>query len=165
MAYSDTVALPLLSTGALEACSAGGEYTRVQKILRVAGIPDSYATLDVCVRSDNANAYANCSACWKCLRTLATLEIAGCLERYSPSFDLDVYGRLRRGYFARLLGNRAPLWREVVAFARERNFSFPVSSRIIHASGVHQLVALSRRVGYKLNRTVSDACRTAALPS
>jgi hypothetical protein len=58
MAYSDTIALPLLSTEVLDAISVGSEYTRIEKTLRVAEIPDSYGTLDVCVSPKKAG---NCS--------------------------------------------------------------------------------------------------------
>jgi len=77
MAYGDTITLPLLSTDTLDVFSAGSEYTRVEKTLRVAEVPDSYGTIDVCVNSHNTSGYTNCSTCMKCLRTLATLEIAG----------------------------------------------------------------------------------------
>ena len=54
MAYSDTAAVPLLSTEVLDACSVGSEYTRVEKTLRVADIPQSWQTLDICVTPDKA---------------------------------------------------------------------------------------------------------------
>lgn len=144
-AYSDLVTLPLLSTDTLDACSIGSEYSRVQKTLRVAELPDSYGTLDVCVNASNGSGYANCSKCWKCLRTLATLEIAGLLERYSDSFDLNVYESQRKNYFARLLGSHDPLLREIVDFADDRSYSFPLSSRLLHHSRVAAIVNCSRR--------------------
>jgi len=150
MAYSDPITLPLLSTDTLDAFSVGSEYSRVEKILRVAEVPDSYRTLDVCVNAHNNSRYTNCSICWKCLRTLATLEIAGYLEHYSTSFDLNAYKSKRVKYFATLLGSHNPLLREINQFAEKRNYSFPISSRVIHASGIYPMARLSERVMRKL---------------
>ena len=70
--FADPIVLPLLSTESLDAMSVGSEYARIEKMLRVAEIPDSYTALDVCARWNNSSGYRNCGSCWKCLRTLAT---------------------------------------------------------------------------------------------
>jgi len=127
MAYSDTIALPLLSTELLNSISVGNEYTRVEKTLRVAEIPDSYGTLDVCVSPKKAG---NCSECWKCMRTLLTLDIAGLIDRYSASFNLDTYKHQWNKYIGSVLRSDDPLLREIVAFARDRHYPFPLPSRV-----------------------------------
>ena len=127
MAYCDAIGLPLLSTELLEALSVGGEYTRVEKTLRVAGVTISHNVLDVCTNSDRAG---NCSECWKCMRTLLTLEIAKLLQNYSASFDLDTYARRRNKYIREVLVSDEPLLREIVHFAKQRDFSFPLSARL-----------------------------------
>ncbi len=133
MAYCDAVALPLLSTDSLDTISVGGEYTRVEKTLRVAEIPESYAALDVCVSLQGEK---NCSACFKCLRTQLTLEIAGLLDRYAKVFDLEVYRRRRKAYMGRVLASRDPLQREIVRFARQKGYRFPLASRLL--AGLYQ---------------------------
>ncbi len=127
MAYCDAIALPLLSTEVLDALSVGSEYTRVEKTLRVAAATNSHNVLDVCTHPDRAG---NCSGCWKCMRTLLTLEIAGLLESYSASFDLDTYARRRNKYIREVLVSDEPLLREIVHFAKQRDFAFPLSSRL-----------------------------------
>ena len=127
IARTDPVTLPLVSTERLDASSVGAEYTRVEKILRVAEIADSYEVLDVCVSGVRGG---NCSRCSKCLWTLAPLEIAGLLDRYSGVFDLDVYRGRRTWYLGELLQSDDPFEREVLAFARDRGFSFPIPSRL-----------------------------------
>ena len=159
IAYSDPFTLPLLSTDTLDTLSVGGEYSRTEKTLRVAGIPDSHGTLDVCAHPEHARGRTNCSTCGKCLRTLATLEIAGCLDRYSTVFDLDAYRKQRAAYFAALLGSRDPLLREVVRFAQERHHPFPFSSRILHAAGLVPALKLAQRVARKLKRRPRTAPR------
>jgi hypothetical protein len=126
-AYSDTIALPLLSTDVLDIFSVGSEYTRVEKTLRVAEISDSYSTLDVCVSVDNAG---NCSTCWKCLRTLLTLDIAGLIDRYSASFNLDAYKHRRTMYIGSVLSSYDLLQREIVHFAKYRHYPFPLLSHL-----------------------------------
>ncbi len=143
-AYSDLATLPLLSTDTLDAFSVGSEYSRVQKTLRVAELPDSYGTLDVCV-NDSLSGYVNCSKCWKCLRKLATLEIAGCLDRYSDSFNIYVYKSQRKAYFATLFGSHDPLLREIEELANERNYTFPISSRFLHYSRFFPIMSFSKR--------------------
>ena len=125
LAVCDPILLPLLSTRGFEMASVGGEYTRVMKTLRVAALPASYDTLDICCNPDNASGFINCSTCWKCLRTLVTLEIAGCLERYARSFDLAAYAEARQAYLATLSASDDPRLREIVEFAGERGFPLP----------------------------------------
>lgn len=127
----DTVILPLLSTESLDAFSIGSEYTRVEKTTKVAEIPESYRSLDVCANPFNTSGYINCSTCYKCRRTLATLEIAGLLERYSGVFDNDAYRKSKPFYFATLPTHRSALARELMQFARQRNYSQPILSHLI----------------------------------
>ena len=127
MAHSDPVALPLLSTDRVEMRSVGGEYTRVEKTLRIADVPETHETLEVCVREERVG---NCSECWKCMRTLLTLEIAGLIERYAAAFDLDRYRRRRSRYLGEVLRSRDPLLREIVQFADARDYPFPARSRL-----------------------------------
>ena len=140
MAYCDAIALPLLSTEVLDALSVGSEYTRVEKTLRVAAATNSHNVLDVCTHPDRAG---NCSECWKCMRTLLTLEIAGLLESYSASFDLDTYARRRNKYIREVLVSDEPLLREIVHFAKQRDFAFPLSSRL-HARMTFMAAAPTR---------------------
>lgn len=125
MAYSDAVSLPMLSTASLAMNSVGGEYTRVEKTLRVCEITDSYDSLDVCVNPNNLTGYTNCAECWKCLRTLVTLDMAGRLECYAPSFNLSVYEDRKQTYLASLRENAGPLEREILQFAKDRHFAMP----------------------------------------
>ena len=90
-AYCDPFILPILSTNSIDVFSIGSEYSRVEKTLSVAQLPDSYKALDVCANPNNTSGFINCSACWKCLRTMATLEIADRLDLYNLVFNIDTY--------------------------------------------------------------------------
>lgn len=126
MARSDPVALPMLSTERLECHAVGGEWTRVEKTIRVADLAESWRFLDVCTSAD---ADGNCSVCAKCLRTLLTLDLASLLDRFADAFDLAAYRRHRSRHIARTLASDYPLDREIASFARERGIVLPVRAR------------------------------------
>jgi len=118
---SDPILLPLFNTDVLDLISTGCEYTRVQKTMRVNEIADSYDMLDVCVDSNPGKPW-NCSKCFKCLRTLITLDIAGVLENYSKSFDIDTYLQYRNNYIKEILQSDDVYSKEIVQFAEQRNY-------------------------------------------
>lgn len=122
MGYSDPMAVHLLSTETTECISSGCQYSRVEKTMRVAEIQASHKYLDVCV---NPAGGGNCSTCWKCARTLLTLEVLGRLEDYKMVFDLDKYRQVRNRYIAEIMSSTDPLQREIVELAKERKYEFP----------------------------------------
>jgi hypothetical protein len=119
---TDPIALPLLSTGSLQLESDGGQRSRFDKTLRIAEIPDTYWSLDVCVVGDLGG---NCSRCFKCLRTLAALEIGGVIDRYAEVFDLKTWEREREQYLAFIRVSRDKLVKEMVPEAKKRGFDLP----------------------------------------
>ncbi len=131
IAYIDPILFPLLSTEVLDIISTGSEYSRVEKTLKVANVKDSYDSLDVCVDPKSAG---NCSQCWKCLRTMLTLDTAGLLEKYSNVFDIDIYKQEKANYIGKILYNNDPLLREIIHFANEKGYKFPIKS---YASGIY----------------------------
>ena len=131
ISMSDAVLVPMLSTAMLNAMPTGAQYSRVEKTLRVAEVPDSYTALDVCLGPENASSSANCGKCYKCLRTLNTLEIAGYLDRYESVFDMKNYKRYRSKGFMKILITKKPLSAEVRAYAKEKQFSFPLISHLV----------------------------------
>ena len=73
---------PLLSTPALTVESTSSGMSRIERTLALVGGP--YARyLDVCIDAD-PDRTTNCSRCWKCMRTMLTLEIAGSLDEFVP---------------------------------------------------------------------------------
>mgnify|MGYP003577444638 FL=1 len=57
--------------------------------------------LNVCV--DPAFEGRNCSVCFKCRRTLMTLELLGKAEDYREVFDLEKFRATKNSYLARVL--------------------------------------------------------------
>lgn len=126
LARCDPMAIHLLSTESTDCMSSGCQYSRVQKTERLAGLALSRRCLDVCVRSPDGS---NCSGCWKCARTMLTLEILGRLDEYDGVFDLDEYRRIRYRYLSQVVSSDDALTREIVELARTRGFEFPAVAR------------------------------------
>lgn len=133
MSYGDPVSLPLLSTGSLDAISAGSEYRRVDKTARIVELQDAREYLDVCVRGDRSG---NCSSCWKCLRTLLALEILGALDGFGGVFDVKEYFRHRSRFIEETLQSSDPLLVEIRDLAEERGFEFPRLARFKAHRGI-----------------------------
>ena len=133
IAHLDPVILPLLGTERLECIASGGQYTRVEKTIRVAEIDASAQFLDVCVNPWMASGRLNCSGCWKCLRTELTLAVLGKLDRYDHVFDLDLYHKLEGYYLIEVLRSRDPLRREIAELIKMQGFKVPQWSRLLAA--------------------------------
>lgn len=127
--FSDAVSVPMLSTENLQAISVGNEYTRVDKMLKIADFAVVQNSLDVCVAGTRAG---NCTACEKCFRTLISLEIAGLLNKFSDSFDLQAYHMHKNHHLASIIRGARPntYAKEILDFARERNFRLPVAAMV-----------------------------------
>jgi hypothetical protein len=147
MASLDPAALHLLSTEMTECASTGSQYSRVEKTARISDIPITYRYLDVCT-SERAG---NCSRCWKCCRTMLTLEMLGKLDRYSGVFDLKVWRRNRIRFMGQVLASRDELLREIGDDAREYSLPIPAVSRLYAAYYRTRSTA----------RMTADACRRA----
>lgn len=92
----DPILLPLVSTERLQLAAIGTAYSRVEKTRMIAGMPEAHRLLDVCLSSPvnrlEGN-FANCSRCYKCQRTMITLDAMGWLDSFSERFDLALYRR------------------------------------------------------------------------
>ena len=100
VARFDPLAFHLFSTEGLDCVSTGAQMSRVEKTRLVTGFEPSRRYLNVCV--DPAFEGRNCSVCFKCLRTLLTLELIGEIEAYADVFDLERYRVERNSYIRRL---------------------------------------------------------------
>jgi len=132
-AYGDADALlvPMLSTESLECIDTGAQYTRFEKTALIADQPLVQQNLDVCVSPVMAPSdKVNCSRCWKCLRTQASLEIVGKLQNFSAVFDLDTYQAYRWLYLCYLARSPKPMAADIHTGMKEYNYRFPLSARL-----------------------------------
>ena len=90
----EPIIIPHLSTESLDINIHGCEYTRIKKTLSVNENSLNYKHLDVCVHPtyyDSTTKKLNCSKCFKCLRTLCTLDYYHIINNFSEVFDLDIF--------------------------------------------------------------------------
>ena len=118
--------LPLLSTETLQFISDGYQYTRSQKIERIANYELTTKTLNVCVNPEEHTA-KNCSRCHKCLRTLMAIDSLDKLNEFKNVFNVDLYKKYAFRYKVKqvLLYNRNAFAKDNVDFARSKGKKIP----------------------------------------
>lgn len=123
IARFDPFAFHLLSTETLDCISTGCEMSRVEKTELVAAYEPSYRYLNVCV--DAAFKAKNCSVCFKCCRTLLTLELLGKADLYKDVFDFQRFGQVRNNYIKKVIRyKKSSFEAEIADLARERTGGF-----------------------------------------
>jgi len=159
----DPLAFHMLSTETLDCISTGGQLSRVEKTRRVADYEMSYRFLNVCV--DPSAEGRNCSTCFKCCRTLLTLDLLGLAERYSEVFDLERFGKVRRRYIdesvlhARNGGNEY----EILELAREISnepWACRLRRRQAHKETLHTIKSLGAEFLTQTNRKIRKLARS-----
>lgn len=118
--FIEPIAMHLLSSENTEIISTGCQYSRVEKTIRVAEFEPSYRYLDVCVHT--VDSPENCSQCWKCARTILTLEISGKDHLYKQVFDLNKFAEVKENYIASIINSEQPLDKELIDFALSQNY-------------------------------------------
>lgn len=119
IARFDPLAFHLFSTEGLDCVSTGCQLSRVEKTKLVADFEPSYRYLNVCV--DPAYEGRNCSVCFKCCRTLLTLELLGKVHLYEKIFDLQRFRSVRSRYIrdSVMTAYRGSFEAEIADLARE----------------------------------------------
>ena len=93
IAYYEKWLIPHLSTESIEFYQSNQDFTRMEKVEKIAQMDECYDYLQVCLVKTG-----NCGQCMKCKRTLIELDALGdeTLEKFRNSFDLDTYRREHR---------------------------------------------------------------------
>ncbi len=124
----------VLKTESFEMVSFGDMVSRFNKTLEIDKNPFCHKYLNVCVKQEKGkkNSKINCSSCYKCIRTMVSLDILGSLSNYQTVFDLDVFYKNRSRYWGRL---RHQSWRtkskiaaEIISAAKQYGYRIPKSS-------------------------------------
>jgi len=164
LSYTDPLLLPALSTSRLALRPSGTDLDRVQKAALVAQVPHSYDRLDVCTESVDGT---NCSRCWKCRRTILTLDLLGALDHYRGVFAVPDDPRWReaivREALDRLLEPKsAPSTRGLVELYDER-VGIPRAWRV--AARGRATVATVRRTAGSAARGAGRVVRSKRQPA
>lgn len=100
-AYYEQYLLPYLSTGSTEFYESNQDWSRLDKVKKIAKYEECQDYLQVCLMKSG-----NCGHCTKCKRTLLELDSLGedVLNSFGKSFDLDDYKQnYRKQWFSQLL--------------------------------------------------------------
>lgn len=127
IAYLDPLLFHLFSTEALDCVSTGCQMTRVEKTELVSTFAPSYGRLNVCASADGLG--GNCSVCFKCCRTILTLELLGKVDLYRDVFDLRKFAAVRGAYIRGLFRSHAGSLEDEVgalAVARQSHWWTPL---------------------------------------
>lgn len=156
MGYIDPMLLPLLSTERLLMTSACAGLSRAEKTSVVATDPRAHHGLDVCVNGGHdrrTSQFLNCSTCWKCVRTLATLEALGEIEKFGDVFDLSTYFSGRTSLLSSLHARArsgVQLDQEVIDLQRSAGLQVPRAPMKHLAWTKRKLRSLARRAHHRI---------------
>lgn len=90
----DVLALDVFSTEGLKIFSEGAAFGRYDKTAHIVDFEPAQKYLQVCVSGTGKN----CGHCFKCKRTLLTLDALGALDKFRKVFDIDAYKQSRNSY-------------------------------------------------------------------
>ena len=148
MAYNDPFSVSLFSTSKVDCISTGCQSSRVDKTKRISALSYAQKHLDVCVQPNRALGKINCSSCYKCLRTMLTLDVMDKLESFSEVFDLRKYENQKAEYVSQILVLDDAFAEEIQRLAKERSYKFPLKARILSCTPLN----LARRIRNSLKR-------------
>lgn len=120
----DMLIIPNLSTESTSFFVSALKYSRIARTELISNFPETYKHLDVCTHPYTQDRREiNCSECYKCQRTMLTLELLGKLELYSKVFDLDKFKKNKKKYIGWLLSKKKKLTldRELIKVLKEMN--------------------------------------------
>lgn len=94
----DILSLDCFSTESLKIYSEGAAFDRFDKTAHIADFEPAHKYLQVCVSGTGKN----CGHCFKCNRTLLTLDALGKLDSFRRVFDIDAFRKNRKWYLTQL---------------------------------------------------------------
>lgn len=131
--HYDLLTLSMASINGMKFYSAGGEVNRVEKTKYIISYAPTPKYLNVCV-----NTPKNDGTCFKCIRTLLTLDALNVLNEYRAVFDIDYYYKHRSTYIRRMYIDATfknnSFYKEILPFYKEEitlYFKFQVLISII----------------------------------
>lgn len=96
-AHYDLLLMFCASIGEMKFYSAGSDQSRLKKTRALLDYEPAQKYLNVCV-----NEVKNDGICFKCIRTLLTIDALGGIDKFSKVFDIEAYKQKRFFYLKRL---------------------------------------------------------------
>ena len=145
---SNPYIMPLLSPEGLEIVCDGMQYTRGDKIEKIADNPLVAKFLNVCIGKSTTKA-VNCGICYKCLHTMLTFDIIGKLNNLEKVFDLSYYKKVADEIKCQqvMLYGKEPYATSNVDLAKKYGYPMPTKFHAI-------LVLFPKRVVRKIKRVL-----------
>lgn len=146
--------IPLLATESLDFIGVGGDVPRLEKTRDIAELPDAQAFLEVCPFEAG-----NCSKCYKCMRTLFSMELLGCLHQFKQVFNLERYYAEKQNYLYALFRPEkdSQLKDEILKYAKQSGYHFSWKTHILgRILGLKYIVYVLRK---KLIRRIRKQSR------
>lgn len=127
ISYCDPIAQKYLCTETFSFITTGLQYDKVEKTRLISDYEPTYRYLNICINDES-----NCSTCYKCCRTIFTLQLLNKFEKYSNIFDSRKFKKIRNLYFANILIERSNIHnKEVLKLAKNAGFRFPITSYLL----------------------------------
>lgn len=131
-AFADPSTVHLLSTETLECIATGSQFSRVEKTMMISNIAEAEKYLNVCVwpKADGKN----CSFCWKCCRTLFTLELVDDIEKYAAVFNLPKWRWAKKWYISEEIlnpKNTNEFNEEIREVLKQKGITFSFKQRLL----------------------------------
>lgn len=124
----DMLIIPNLSTESINFHVSVLQYNRIERTELIARYPETYNFLDVCTHPKTFGEKINCSNCYKCNRTMLTLECLGDLDKYQKVFDIKKFRRNKNKYLGFLLyKKKLTLDKELINFLKQQGFKYSLS--------------------------------------
>ncbi len=147
MSLYDILITAMLSTESVDIYSTGCQFTRVEKTAMIAEYEPTWRYLNVCVCRNG-----NCSTCFKCMRTLLTLDILGKLKNYDKVFNLSEYRRCKNRYIAQVIAYRTSyFYKDIYNEMRRKGIHVPIESRLLACK--HLCGSALRRMAKNVRRS------------
>lgn len=146
--YYDLASLSSFETDTTVFYSAGGAYSRVQKLQMLSSFPLAQKYLHPCIYVTGGN----CGRCGKCVRTEVALYGLGTLERFSEVFDLEEFERNKDWYIAQVLANeKNQHYGEALVLLRQRGIEPSADAR-----RMARAICAAKTVAVKNSQFLSD---------
>ena len=128
-AMYDLLTFFCISIGGLKVYSAGGNIKRIDKTRLIASYKPAQKYLNVCVNSPR-----NDGVCFKCIRTLLSIDATGNVDDFKSVFDVEKYRANKSNYIRKMWFDATFMHDELceeIEPLYKKELSFPVKMRAI----------------------------------
>ncbi len=121
IAYSDAIAQKYLCTETFSFISTSLQLDRVERTKLISNYEPTYKYLNTCVKDGT-----NCSTCFKCCRTIFTLQLLNKFDKYKDIFNLETFNTKKNLFLASVISDKNSIYnREILQLTKDTGYKFP----------------------------------------